>query len=1192
MLALELLGPPVLRRDGQALPLTVRKTQALLVLLARSGAMPRGRIAALLWPELDESAGRRNLRRELARLREAGAGAAIVSEADRLALAADLTVDAQAFGDALAAGRPEAALALWRGLPADGLVLEDAPAFGDWLTLERERLQRARQQALAAVARVHEARGDAAAALGWVQTLLAEDPLQEQHHRDAMRLLAACGRREAALAQYLRCRTLLHDELGLAPTAETEDLAASLRGAAAGAESPPEPGRGQGRAPSSRLAPGLAPASIVRAPVPLPEKVPFVGRGREILSLEAAWRAGRAVLIEGEAGVGKTRLALDFAAAHGPWALARCRPGDADVPYLSFTRALRTLAGAAPSVDDLAPWVRVELARLLPELGPMPPPLRSDEQRGRFFEACALAWQALTAEDFDAVLLDDWHLADSASLALLTHVAQRRRDQAAAGAREWLLLRPELDAEARGRLIECLRPLCVRLQPLDDEAVLELVRQLSGSDSPMRFAARLRQATGGNPFFVTETLRHLAENDWLSAGEDGVWHTPFDDATQDYRELPVPASVRDAVLARVQRLDAATQRVLECAALASEPFLPALLAPACALSELATVFAIEQAVKARLVREHESGGFGFAHDLVRQALEGALGGDRRRLVHRRLALGAESSGAPPAIAAQHHEASGEPGRAAPLRLAAGDQAERLHALPQAVEHWQRGLLDQPAPRVAVRLHLRLLRCLRWLGRLGDAETQVLALRALTDGPTLDPADRLEALIDVAGHLARNGRPAEGLAVLEALPPADDPAQGAIAQLQRVDALRELGRTDESRAVAAALLANPHLPPARRADLLDAMVLIEQRAGRTAEVLDLLVQAEGLCRQLGDDFGITRGLYRRGSLLFNLADLAGAETAFNAGLTLSRRMGMAANTLAFLQGLCEVYQARGEMDALLDVLHQAWASPLGPPGGMLGYVFRSSFVVAHSARGEWGEAWGHLQAALDMLAAVPRPHRLEAASCLPLELLGLLGDRRGLAHVLDALTGAMDSAPALPDPTLADRIRLQLATCELAAGDPAAAGRHLAGLSAESMTDPALRIDRALAECAVRAASGHPGFMGAEDGRLPADAAELTGPQRARLLALRVAAQCRAGGPQATTVLEARTLLAGQALERTLPAPAALALHRALAAAGVPGAAQACQAFVGDLSQSLADHPAQQAALQAVLQEAKPASPLT
>ena len=98
MLALSVLGPPELHRDGAPLPLPVRKSLALLILLARADApLPRPRVAALLWPALDETAGRRNLRRELARLREAGAGDALRIEADRLALGDDVGCDVHAF---------------------------------------------------------------------------------------------------------------------------------------------------------------------------------------------------------------------------------------------------------------------------------------------------------------------------------------------------------------------------------------------------------------------------------------------------------------------------------------------------------------------------------------------------------------------------------------------------------------------------------------------------------------------------------------------------------------------------------------------------------------------------------------------------------------------------------------------------------------------------------------------------------------------------------------------------------------------------------------------------------------------------------------------------------------------------------------------------------------------------------------
>ena len=196
------------------------------------------------------------------------------ADGDFLALSAEMVCDTSAFDVALAKGRPDDALAYWRGVPADGLVLDDAQAFDDWLTRERERerLLAQRRRALEAAATAHESQGNHELALQRVESLLADDPLQEQHHRDAMRLHMACGRREAALAQFARCRRLLTRELGLQPMADTEDSAAALRRPAAKAPAAPSAAALRNATP--------APAAL------LPALLPFVGRRSELMLLE------------------------------------------------------------------------------------------------------------------------------------------------------------------------------------------------------------------------------------------------------------------------------------------------------------------------------------------------------------------------------------------------------------------------------------------------------------------------------------------------------------------------------------------------------------------------------------------------------------------------------------------------------------------------------------------------------------------------------------------------------------------------------------------------------------------------------------------------------------------------------------------------------------------------------------------
>ena len=1172
MLELELLGPIRLRCDGAALALPVKKTQALLMLLARSGATPRARAVALLWPTLDESTGRRNLRRELARLREAGAADAVEVDADRLALSPQVACDAHAFETAIQDRRPDDALALWRGPPADGLQLDDAESFDDWMALERQRLQDLRRRALEASAAAHEARGAPDVALQRIESLLADDPLQEQRHRDAMRLLAACGRREAALAQYEFCRSVLKAELDLEPMAETAALAATLRAKVADVEA-------GSTAPAAPTTPVCSAATVA---VLLPEQLPFVGRAAEVAALEDAWRSGRALLLEGEAGVGKTRLATDLAASHGPYALARCRPGDADVPYAAFARALRVLAGPTPALGELPPWVGDELARLLPEIGTAPPPMRTEQERSRFIEACTQAWLAFAADSFDAVILDDWHHADGASSKLLGYIAQRRREGTPGavlpGAREVLVYRPQLEAEAAvslARLREGALALHLRLQPLPAAAVLDLVRRLSGVSQPTRFAARIAQATAGNPFFLGETLRHLAEQGLLEMGPDGAWRTPFDEATQDYRELPVPASVHDVVLARVQRLPAASRRVLEAAALATEPFAPALLAPACALSELDAVLAIEQAVEVQLLREHEAGGYAFAHDLVQQALDATLSVTRRRLVHRRLALGAQAADAPAAVIALHHEASGEAQRAVMYRLAAGDEAQRLHVLADAAQHWQQGLADAPTPSQALELQLRLMHVLAATGDMQGLHRHGEALRALVADSSLPLDKRCNGWITVAGLLARNEKAQQGLDLLAQLPDTLSAVQQAQSMNVRAAALRRLGRVDESRTAARQALDMPALPAQDRIGLLDNLALAEGSDGRPQEAIRYAEAMIELAGQHGLSSAVVRGKYLRGNDLLILGRLDESEIELREAAALCARYGLVGTHRAVLFSLCALHSTQSRHVQLLQAAREAWSLQPALPVSEMRLKLRVAMIEAHQALGDLGAAWEQAAAALCEARSINEPASLAYWVTSSLELFALLGQSACAAPLLESLpVSALRQMPQY-----ADEVYILVARVALGAGDIDGAKSACREISAPGkIADPRVRAMRALVDAGLALAEGD----AAEALRLlPAhDAPGLNDELRLRTLALEVQAQAWLGAlnPATLALAQAELLAPGR------HAVARLLLLHALAdtcRSAMPGAAApALSALATDvalLAASLHPHPELRAA---------------
>lgn len=981
-LRLQLLGPLALARDGVALPLATHKLRALLALLALGGRTHRARIAEWLWPGLDDGAARRNLRRELARLRSTAGESLLQADGELLALAPAVAVDAQGFDEEIG-DHPEQALARWAGPPLDGLRVDDASsAFADWLDAQRRRLLAQRRRALQACVQRHQAEPERA--LAFVEALLADDPLQEQHQREAMQLLARLGRREAALARFEACRELLLRELGLAPMPETTALALQLRQGPATAAVP--------AAPQAAAWPG---------------ELPLVGRDADWAWLAATWDAGTPILIEGEAGVGKTRLAREFAASRGAHALAQCRSGDADAPYSAFVRALRLLAGPALAEAGVPAWAADELAHVLPELGSVVPRVASAEDRSRLQEAAVAAWTALAGDSFDAVLIDDWHLADAASRALFARLAAAPK-----GVRLVLLLRPELDEAARHALQALRREAGAmhrQLAPLDEPALQALVQRLPGQHPDSAVAARLLQASGGNAFYATETLRH-----WQAAGllqgQGGDRRHALGQA-QLPAEWPLPPALREAVLARVQRLPAAAQRVLEAASLASEPFVPALLAGACALSEVEALDAIEQALAAQLLRETGTG-YAFAHDLVQWALDGALPADRRRLVHRRLALGAGGLGLAPADVARHWELGGEPARAVASRLAAAQAALSLGAFDAAELHWQAARADGPSPAE----HLALLEQ-RTSHALGSDDRPTLeALRAELDAQQALWSQRpetaglaLRASLALAHMLSMIGESAEALwridALMPTLPaPEDDRGEHARALEVRSQALNVLGRNDEARADCLAALALPGLAPMRRAALHHSLVFNHFLRGEPALALPHAERSLAIWRACGARRMTVKALANIGMLQGLLGDQPAAITAMQQALAEARSLRLIEQQRLLANNLSDSLLTLGRAAEVIACVNEAMAALPHYAAPQVEVFLRGMLVQAHYQRGELDAALAQAETALARALQLQRPMALLDCASMALDVAVAAGDTSLQARLLAAAEG--------------------------------------------------------------------------------------------------------------------------------------------------------------------------------------------
>lgn len=228
MLRLTLLGTPKILL-GQTEPALPRKALALITYLALEGSTPRAKLAEMLWCDADQDGSRSNLRQLLHHIGKTALDSHIASDGKCLSLLGDCLSDVGQYRQAIAQQQWSEALKLYKGEFLEGLDLSEADGFEEWLHQQREELQGLYAQALEQQAMQLESKGDLSGALKGFLELLRRDELQERYHRQAMRLYAAMGKREAALRQFARCQAVLQQELGLKPLPETFQLAEQIR---------------------------------------------------------------------------------------------------------------------------------------------------------------------------------------------------------------------------------------------------------------------------------------------------------------------------------------------------------------------------------------------------------------------------------------------------------------------------------------------------------------------------------------------------------------------------------------------------------------------------------------------------------------------------------------------------------------------------------------------------------------------------------------------------------------------------------------------------------------------------------------------------------------------------------------------------------------------------------------------------
>jgi len=667
----ELLGGfRVIREGRMAARVPSARQQEVIACLAlhgRGSPVSRQRVAGSLWPDSTDGQALTNLRRELHHLREEWPELDAMIEAGSRTLMWTGPVDVAAFDAAAARGLAGTRDALTEAARLYiGDVLPDCDS--EWLEPERSRL---REQAMAVLTELVgqlERESKFADAITYATHLLRLDPLREPVWCALMRSHAGRGDRAAALEAYQQCASILKQELGIQPGAATRLLHREILDADAPAPSASPPHQAT--------------------------TYPLLGRETEWRALLREWReaerGARLLLVRGEAGIGKSRLAEEFvhwcrtrparptAAEQGGVKVltARCYAGEGRLAYAPLAAwlsgdALKPVLATldAPALSDVARLHPASLATR-PEVPPPDGPLDRWQQL-RFFEALAQTFRSAAPI---ALVLDDLQWADADTIEWLQYFL-RSTSNAHCLVVATVRAEEEQDNPPVERLLRQLAQhetlTVIQLGPLDEAATAQLADAVAEHPLDAAAAARTFRATEGHPLFIIERGR-------IAMGAGGA--TPGDNAL---------SRVQSVVAARLALLSPAARAAAEVAAAIGRDFSVDLLARAIDLDEATLVGAVDELWRRQIVRGQPDGRWDFSHDRIREVAYSGLGPARAPLVHRRIAAAMEAMFAErldevSAAVAMHLDRGGQPARAIPFLERAAAVALRMSAAEESI----------------------------------------------------------------------------------------------------------------------------------------------------------------------------------------------------------------------------------------------------------------------------------------------------------------------------------------------------------------------------------------------------------------------------------------------------------------------------------------------------------------------------
>ena len=718
----------------------------------------------------------------------------------------------------------------------------------------------------------------------------------------------------------------------------------------------------------------------------------FIGRERECAQLAlpvAAALAGHGslVLLAGEAGVGKTTLVRRVLAGSGLTVLEGfATPGGASAfgPLVEALRAYMRLPAAGPVIEGP---LAAHLALLLPELGPA----AREGEPATLFEAIRLALATVAARQPTALFLDDLQWADEATVELLPALARTLPEQPLlmlAAYRSDELPRTHPIRRMRSELRRSGHLRQVTVEPLDAEATATLVDRTLGSAAPT-----LRRAvfdrTDGIPLYVTELAAALAASGRLQSGPAGL-------ELLDGADVPLPDSVRDAVLLQSAGLSDESRTAAIAAAVVGQIFDPELVRAVAGLDTWPDELLIRG-----IITEDLAGRMAFRHALVRDAFYSDIPWTTRIKLHRPVAQRLDTDRPAAAVVAEHWVLGREPDRAREALLSAADAFCAVHAYRDGARSFRRALELWPEvedERSRLDWLERLARSVELAGDLGDAATvwREVAGGRQREGDLLrlgDAERRLAAVLELQGRwqeaLASRERAAAAFTAAQA------PADAAAERLAAAAHLRSAG----SFRAALSLLetAGQQARAAQRVDL-QALILGHEgnaraRMGQGQQGVELV--RAGLAMALEHGLaGPAAEIYQRlADALEHAGDYVGASATYDEAYNFCSANGLEPTAQLCLACLTAVLRQSGDWDRAATLCQQ---------------VIESSDATVHAR----AVATGMLGSILGVRGRTrrARPLLLEAATLarqLELAAMELLSSW-GLA-IVDSVEGATQSA---------------------------------------------------------------------------------------------------------------------------------------------------------------------------------------